>query len=144
MNAALEAVESVVGERDEERLVVAVLERLADDRVAAAIGVVNHVREVGAGWLAAVGRMIAFAESPEKMLDSVGRIEQAVEEPRSKRLELVQHHRLAIAPGDRTLIEKRLLGDSLVVQSRVILDHPGRVIKADPLREISRHTREDR
>ena len=118
MNAALEAVESVVGESDEQRLVVAVFERLADDRVAATIRIVNNVGEVRSRRSAAVGRMIGLAESPEEMLDPVGRIEQAVKEPRSKRLQLVQHHRLAITPGDRALIEKRLFGDSLVVQAR--------------------------
>ena len=75
--------------------------------------------------------MIGLAEPPEEMLDPIGRIEQAVEKPRSKRLELVQHHRLAITPGDRALIEKRLFRDSLVVQPGVIFDHSGRVIESD-------------
>ena len=46
MNAALEAIESVVGERNEERLVVAVFECLADDRVAAAIRFVDDIRRI--------------------------------------------------------------------------------------------------
>ena len=112
--------------------------------VAAPVCFVDHVREVTPRRSAAVRRMIGFAESPEQMLDPIGRIEQAVEKPRSKRLELVQHHRLTITPGDFALIEKRLFRDSLVVQPRMILDHPGRVIKADPRRQISGDTPEDR
>ena len=55
VNAAPEAVESVIGERDEQRLVVAELERLADDGVAAAVTVVDDPGEFGArgprrGW----------------------------------------------------------------------------------------------
>ena len=49
----------------------------------------------------------------------------------------MEHHRLALAPGDLALVEKRLFGDPLVVQARVVLDHAGRVIKADSLRKLA-------
>ena len=79
MNAALEAVESVIRQSDEERFVIAELERLADDGIASAISVVDDIREVVPGRPATIGRMIGFAKSPEKMLDPIGRIKQAVE-----------------------------------------------------------------
>ena len=65
MNAALKAVESVVGERDEERLIVAVLECLADDRRRSGDKRRQSRWRIGVRGLAAIGRMIALAESPE-------------------------------------------------------------------------------
>ena len=81
--------------------------------------------------------MIGLGEPPEQMLDAVGRVEQAVEETFVERLELVEHHRLALAPDDLALVEVRLLGDPLVVQPRVVFDHAGRVVKADALGELA-------
>ena len=127
----------MIGECDEQRLVVAELEGLANDRVAPAITVVDDLSEFGTRGHAAVGRVIGLGEPPEQVLDSVRRVEQAVEEPFFERLELVEHHRLALAPDDLALVEIGLLGDPLVVQSGMVFDHAGRVIKTDALGELA-------
>ena len=41
--------------------------------------------------------MVGLAEPPEHVLDPVGRVEQAEEEPLVEPLQLVEHHRLALA-----------------------------------------------
>ena len=98
--------------------------------------VVNHRCEIRFRRFATVGRMIGFAKTPEKMLYSIGRIEQAVKKARLKRLQLVQHHCFTITPGDRALVEEGFFRDSLVVQSRMIFNHAGRMVEADVRREI--------
>ena len=124
--------------------VVAELEGLADDGVAAAITVVDDLGEIGIGGHAAIGRVVGLGEPPEQVLDSVGRVEQAVEEPFLERFQLLEHHRLALAPDDLALVEVGLLGDALVVQSRVVFDHAGRVVKTDVAGRARRRTRADR
>ncbi len=86
MNAAPETVESMVGERDEQGLVVAELEGLADDGVAAAVTVVDDPGEFGTGGHAAIGRVVGLGEPPEHVLNSVRRVEQAVEKPFLERI----------------------------------------------------------
>ena len=92
--------------------------------------------KLGAGGHAVIGRVIGLGKPPEQVLDSVRRVEQAVEESLLECLQLVEHHRLALAPDDLALIEVCLLGDALVVQSRVVFDHAGRVIKTDALGKL--------
>ena len=70
------------------RLVVGGLERLADHRVAAPVAFLDHAGELGIGRLAAMGRMIGLAESPEHVLDPVGRVEEAIEQALVERLQL--------------------------------------------------------
>ena len=127
VDAAPEAAEAVVAQDDDQRLVVGVLQGPADDRVAPPVVLVDHAGHRGGRGLAPVGRMVGLAEPPEHVLDPVGRVEQAEEEPLVEPLQLVEHHRLALVPDVVALVEERLLVEPLVAQAGVVLDHPGRV-----------------
>ena len=72
MNAAPEAVEPMIGHRDQERLVVDELHRPADDRIATAISIIDHRGEIGIGSDAPVSRVVGLAEPPEQVLDRSG------------------------------------------------------------------------
>ncbi len=71
--------------------------------------------------------MVRLAEPPEHVLDAVRGVEEAVEEPLLEPPQLVEHHRLALAPGVVALVQEGGLADPPVDQAVVVLDHPRRV-----------------
>lgn len=79
-DAAAEGVEAMVGEGDEEGLVVGVVEGECKSGIGAAVLVLDGGGEVGAGGAAAVGGVVRFAEPPEEVLDAVGGVVEDVEE----------------------------------------------------------------
>ncbi len=88
--------EAVVGDDHEQRVVApALLDRLADEVVHPPVEVVDHVaagqeRRLGPGGVPSVD------VAPERVLEAVGAVEHAGDEPTRDLVECVEEHRLAL------------------------------------------------
>src|SRR5579864_4118424 len=136
MNAALKAAKAVIAEYDHQSLVISELERLSDDAVDAAVRFLDRLAQRRVWRPAAVRWVFRLAAPPEHVLHAVGCIEQAIEQAGVEPPQLVDHHRLALAPRVVALRQERLFAESLVTQPDVVLDQPRRVKSSHGLGEL--------
>src|SRR5262245_46762166 len=93
VDAAAEARYTVIAEHGYQRLVVCVAEGLSHDPVTVHVVVLDDACQLRGE----AGLALALAEAPEHVLDAIGRIEAAKKEACTQALELVSHHRRALA-----------------------------------------------
>src|SRR5262249_46188929 len=119
VDAAAEARYAVIAEHGYQSLVVCVTEGLSHHPVPVYVVVLDDACQLRGE----AGLALALAEPPEHVLDPIGRIEEAKKEAFAQPLELVSHHRRALAEYLVALLPIGVLAEPPVVQPTVVLDH---------------------
>src|SRR3954470_17669448 len=98
VDAALEAVEAVIGEDDEQCAIIGVRQRLSHGGISATVRFRDHLIIFEMRFSTGISRMIGFSEAPEHVLNAVGSIVKAIEKAIAKTIKLGAHHFFALLP----------------------------------------------
>ena len=121
VDPAAERAESVVGDDHQHRVVaVALRDRLADEVVHAAVEVADDVAAVEDALFGPGGVAIVDV-APEGVLETVGAVEDADDQPARDLVDRVEEHRLALAVGVEALLDELVVVDDVLVQRPGVL-----------------------